>query len=108
MVANDVDNGGLFCAAFMQSGSPIPVADITHGQRYFDDVVLRTGCDNSSDKLDCLRGVPFSTLDAAIEAWPGILSYQVRFEGQLQWFMADVTVYSPWFWRGCLVQTGFS
>ena len=33
MVANDGDTEGLFRAAFMESGSPIPVGDITNGQK---------------------------------------------------------------------------
>ncbi len=33
MVANDGDTEGLFRAAFMESGSPIPVGDIMNGQK---------------------------------------------------------------------------
>jgi hypothetical protein len=81
MVANDGDNEGLFRAAFMQSGSPIPVADITRGQKYFDDIVLRTGCSNDSDKLNCLRNnVSYDSLNDAILASPGVFAYQVRLE----------------------------
>jgi acetylcholinesterase len=81
MVANDGDNEGLFRAAFMQSGSPIPVADITRGQKYFDDIVLRTGCSNDSDKLNCLRtNVSYDSLNDAIRASPGVFAYQVRLE----------------------------
>ncbi|KIJ08820.1 hypothetical protein PAXINDRAFT_102436 [Paxillus involutus ATCC 200175] len=35
-VTNGGDPDGLFRAAFIQIGSPIPVGDITHGQRYYD------------------------------------------------------------------------
>ena len=77
MVANDGNNENLFRGAFMQSGAPIPVADITHGQRYFDDLVSRTGCEADADKLQCLRKVDYNVLDAAIQASPGITAYQV-------------------------------
>jgi acetylcholinesterase len=33
MLANGGDTEGLFQAAFMQSGSPIPAGDITKGQK---------------------------------------------------------------------------
>lgn len=33
MLHNGGNTDGLFRAAFMQSGSPIPVGDITNGQR---------------------------------------------------------------------------
>jgi carboxylesterase type B len=77
MVANNGDNEGLFRASFMQSGSPIPVADITHGQPYFDAIVSQTGCNGASDKLQCLRGVPYYNLSNAINASPGLFAYQV-------------------------------
>lgn len=67
MLANDGNTEGLFRAGFMQSGSPIPVADITHGQKYYDAVVSQTGCSGSADTLACLRTVPFKTLKAAID-----------------------------------------
>ncbi|KAK1221156.1 hypothetical protein PQX77_016055 [Marasmius sp. AFHP31] len=74
-----VDGGntkGLFRAGFMQSGSPIPVGDITNGQEYYDALVRDTGCSGSTDTLACLRKVPYSTLKAAIDASPGIFDYQ--------------------------------
>ncbi|KIK43150.1 hypothetical protein CY34DRAFT_791987 [Suillus luteus UH-Slu-Lm8-n1] len=42
----------------MQSGSPTPMGDITRGQRSYDFKVDETGCKESRDTLDCLRGVP--------------------------------------------------
>jgi len=76
MVANDGDAEGLFRAAFMESGSPIPVGDITHGQKFYDALVSQTGCLGASDTLECLRQVPFSTLKVAVDASPGIFSPQ--------------------------------
>ncbi|KAF5376472.1 hypothetical protein D9615_008628 [Tricholomella constricta] len=76
MVANNGNTEGLFRAGFLQSGSPIPVADITHGQKYYDAIISQTGCSSSSDSLACLRTVPYKTLKAAINQSPGILDYQ--------------------------------
>lgn len=77
MVANNGNTEGLFRAAFMQSGSPLPVADITHGQVYYDAIVAQTGCSKSSDTLACLRTVPYSALKAAMDRSPGVFAYQV-------------------------------
>ncbi|KIM43069.1 hypothetical protein M413DRAFT_26269 [Hebeloma cylindrosporum] len=55
MLANGGNTEGLFRGAFMQSGAPIPVGDITHGQQYYDAVVKQTGCSGAADTLDCLR-----------------------------------------------------
>ncbi|KAG6910657.1 hypothetical protein DXG01_008701 [Tephrocybe rancida] len=76
MIANNGDTEGLFRAGFMQSGSPIPVAGLENGQKYYDQIVSQTGCSSSSDTLACLRTVPYKTLKAAIDATPGIFAYQ--------------------------------
>ncbi|THU87322.1 carotenoid ester lipase precursor [Dendrothele bispora CBS 962.96] len=76
MLANGGDTEGLFRAGFMQSGSPIPVGDITNGQPYYDALVQQTGCSGSADTLQCLREVPYATLKAAVDASPGIFSFQ--------------------------------
>ncbi|THV04430.1 alpha/beta-hydrolase [Dendrothele bispora CBS 962.96] len=76
MLANGGDTEGLFRAAFMQSGSPAPVGDITNGQPYYDALVQQTGCSGSADTLQCLREVPYSTLKNAVDASPSIVSYQ--------------------------------
>ncbi|KAG6816185.1 hypothetical protein H0H87_008012 [Tephrocybe sp. NHM501043] len=76
MLANDGDNQGLFRAAFMQSGGPIPVAGLEKGQKDYDALVSLTGCSDSSDTLSCLRDVPYASLKAAIDQSPGIFSYQ--------------------------------
>ena len=62
----------------MQSGSPIPTGDISHGQKYYDALVSQTGCSGASDTLECLRQLPFNTLKAAVDASPGLFAYQVR------------------------------
>ncbi|KAG6908771.1 hypothetical protein DXG01_003383 [Tephrocybe rancida] len=76
MLANNGDHEGLFRAGFMQSGSPVPVADLESGQKYYDDIVMRTGCSGSTDTLACLRTVPYQALKTAIGRQPGLFSYQ--------------------------------
>lgn len=77
MLTNGGDNEGLFRAGFMESGSPIPVGDIANGQKYYDFIVDKTGCSGASDTLQCLRGVPYADLKAAVDETPSIFSYQV-------------------------------
>lgn len=76
MVTNGGDTEGLFRGGFMQSGSPIPVGDITHGQRYYDQIVSYTGCSGASDTLACLRTVSYANLSAAINTTPSLFAYQ--------------------------------
>lgn len=76
MLANGGDTQGLFRGAFMQSGAPIPIGDITHGQKYYDSLVTDTGCSGAADTLQCLRSVPYASLKAAINKSPGLFSYQ--------------------------------
>ncbi|KAF8261989.1 Alpha/Beta hydrolase protein, partial [Lactarius quietus] len=76
MLANGGDTEGLFRAAFMQSGSPMPVGDITNGQPYYDFLVERANCSGSSDTLQCLRAVPYEELMDAINLTPSLFSYQ--------------------------------
>ncbi|KAJ7599914.1 carotenoid ester lipase precursor [Mycena floridula] len=76
MLTNGGNTEGLFRGAFMESGSPIPVGDISHGQPYYDAVVSETGCSGATDTLACLRTVPYAKLKAAINQSPGIFSYQ--------------------------------
>jgi carboxylesterase type B len=76
MVSNGGNTEGLFRAAFMESGAPIPVGDITNGQKYYDSIVADTGCSGAADTLACLRTVPYATLKSAINQTPGIFAYQ--------------------------------
>ena len=79
MVTNGGDSEGLFRAAIMQGGGPVPIDDITHGQPYYDALVAETGCSGANDTLQCLREVPYDTLLNAVGQSPGPLAYQVRF-----------------------------
>ncbi|KAI0637477.1 carotenoid ester lipase precursor [Trametes polyzona] len=76
LVANGGDTEGLFRGAFMESGSPIPVGDITHGQSDYDALVSETGCKGAPDTLQCLRHVPYDILKKAVDASPDILEPQ--------------------------------
>ena len=76
-MTNGGDPEGLFRAAFLQSGSPLPIGDITEGQPTYDFLVSETGCSGAADTLQCLREVPYATYKAAIDKTPGLFSYQV-------------------------------
>ncbi len=77
MLLNNGNNEGLFRGAVMQSGGPIPVGDIEHGQKYYDFMVEETGCSHQSDTLDCLRKVPYTTYKKAMDKSPNFFAYQV-------------------------------
>ncbi|KAJ7205224.1 Alpha/Beta hydrolase protein [Mycena pura] len=76
MIANNGDNEGLFRAAFMESGSPIPTGPVENGQKYYDAIVQEVGCSSAADTLECLRTVPFAALKAAQDASPFIFAFQ--------------------------------
>ncbi|KAJ8454068.1 hypothetical protein ONZ45_g19450 [Pleurotus djamor] len=75
MVANNGDSEGLFRGAFMQSGAPIPVGDITNGQKHYDALVIDAGCSGSADTLQCLRQAPYDVMKRAIDKSPSIWDY---------------------------------
>ena len=77
MLTNGGDTEGLFHGAFMHSGAPIPVGNITHGQPGYDDLVAKTQCQGAQDTLHCLRTVPFDTLKCAVDQSPSIESVRV-------------------------------
>ncbi|KAH9918278.1 sterol esterase [Fomitopsis serialis] len=66
---------GLFRGAFMESGSPYALRDVSAGQQYYDQLVEYTGCSGESDTLDCLRYVSFDSLMDAIKMTPNIYNY---------------------------------
>lgn len=77
MLLNDGNTEGLFRAAWMDSGAPIPVGSYTHGQKWYDGAVEHTGCAGAADTLECLRTVPYDALVAYFVTTPSKLSYQV-------------------------------
>jgi carboxylesterase type B len=78
MLTNNGNQEGLFRAAVMQSGGPIPVGDIEKGQKYYDHMVKETGCSRQPDTLECLRKVPYGSFKRAMDLSPSFFSYQVR------------------------------
>ena len=70
MLVNKGDQEGLFRGAIMQSGGPIPVGDIEHGQQYYDTLVKSAACDTSPDTLECLRNVPYARFKYAMDVTP--------------------------------------
>ena len=103
MVANNGDTEGLFHGAFMESGSPIPVGDITLGQPYYDALVSETGCSGAADTLQCLRQVPFDTLMNAVNQSPSISSYQVCLVFKIKLaYVEPISIASHSIWHGYL------
>jgi acetylcholinesterase len=78
MLVNKGDQEGLFRGAVMQSGGPIPVGDIEHGQQYYDTLVKNAACDTSPDTLECLRNVPYARFKYAMDVTPDFFAYQVE------------------------------
>jgi len=78
MLSNGGNTEGLFRGAFMQSGAPIPVGDITSSQGSYDKLVQDAGCASASDTLDCLRQLPYNELKGAMDQSASIFSYQVN------------------------------
>jgi carboxylesterase type B len=53
----------LFDRAFLQSGGILPVLDTPSTMNFvYQDVLIRTGCADESDKLQCLRTISARTL----------------------------------------------
>ena len=105
LLTNGGNTEGLFRGAFMQSGSPIPTGDITHGQAYYDGLVAATGCSGASDTLQCLRGVDYEKLIAAVDATPNIFSFQVICATFVDVIYRLTHCFSPFAWPGFPVRT---
>src|SRR5713101_9027804 len=95
MLVNKGDQEGLFRGAVMQSGGPIPVGDIEHGQVYYDTLVKLAACDKSPDTLECLRNVPYARFKYAMDATPDFFAYQVKqialvIGRRTNWFCRDL------------------
>ncbi|KAI5919033.1 Alpha/Beta hydrolase protein [Camillea tinctor] len=64
LVAYDGNHDGLFRSAIMESGSPVAkFVEADAWQPYFNALVQKTGCGNSTNSLNCLRALPWSTLN---------------------------------------------
>lgn len=53
----------------------MPLADITSKQIHFDQLVANTNCSSETNKLMCLRTVPFDKLGEAMNLSPSVFSY---------------------------------
>ncbi|KAL2783763.1 Alpha/Beta hydrolase protein [Aspergillus keveii] len=63
LIAYDGQHDGLFRSAILESGSPVAKYTNAAGwQPYFNALAARTGCGHASDRLECLRHVPWKTL----------------------------------------------
>lgn len=58
-----------------ESGSPIPLGDISTGQPFYDQLVVNTGCSDPADSLACLKSVPFETFQNAVNESPNLFSF---------------------------------
>lgn len=67
LIAYGGRDDGLFAGAIMESGnSQTSTHDLDYYQPKYNALVNATNCTNVIDTLQCLREVPFSTLNAAI------------------------------------------
>ncbi|KAF9224035.1 alpha/beta-hydrolase [Gyrodon lividus] len=75
MLVNNGSTEGLFRGAFLESGAPVPTGHVSHGQAFYDSIVLQTGCNSTDDTLTCLRGVSLDALQSAVNNQPSIFAY---------------------------------
>ncbi|KAF8516319.1 Alpha/Beta hydrolase protein [Hysterangium stoloniferum] len=90
MVINKGNPDGLFHGAFMESGSPYVLKDMTAGQPFYDQLVANTSCSGSKDTLECLKAVPLNVFQAAVNESPSFssfmslqLAWQPRIDGEV-------------------------
>ncbi|EIW58886.1 carotenoid ester lipase precursor [Trametes versicolor FP-101664 SS1] len=76
MIASGGSTGGLFRAAWMESGSAFPSGDITKVQPTFDFITSQVNCTSASDKLACLRTVSTEDIRAAMDQTPTVISFE--------------------------------
>ncbi|KAH9855288.1 carotenoid ester lipase precursor [Lenzites betulinus] len=76
MITNGGNPEGLFRAAWMESGSAFPSGDITKVQSTFDFIASEVGCASARDVLSCLRGVPMTSIKAAMDQTPTVISFE--------------------------------
>jgi len=59
----------LFRGGVMESGNPVAYARLKYVDTYeplYNNITTALGCANSTDTLECLRGVPFAALNAVL------------------------------------------
>ena len=79
MLNNNGNPEGLFRAAFMESGSPLPTGyvDDPLPQSTFDQFVANTGCSGSQEPVACLRNVTTDVFIQAVNKTPTLSDYKV-------------------------------
>lgn len=77
MLVNGGNTEGLFRAGWMESGSVNPAGNISNVQPHFDFIASETGCADEIDILECLREVPTSVIQAAVDKTSTYVSFQV-------------------------------
>lgn len=67
----------LFRAGIMESGGSISASPMntTTFQSTYDELVSKVNCSNTVDSLQCLREVPFQTLNAVLNGTDGSSEY---------------------------------
>ncbi|KAK4982812.1 hypothetical protein LTR66_009081 [Elasticomyces elasticus] len=74
----------LFRAAMMESGNPVAYGPL-NGTDYYEPcyaaLVSTTGCDNETDTLDCMRRIPFPTLNSILNTTQFSLGYNPTVDG---------------------------
>jgi len=58
----------LFRGAIMQSGNPINYGTFKYNTTDFTNAASQLGCGNATSKLDCMRAIDFTTLNAFINS----------------------------------------
>lgn len=72
----------LFRGAIMESGNPVFYGNLGSWNRTsFTTAVNSLGCSSASDKLQCLRQIPFATLNAWINTTQSFLGWQPLVDG---------------------------
>jgi cholinesterase len=68
LIAYGGRDDGLFRAGILESGGPITpsLVNITQMQNSYDLLVAQTNCSQSPDSLQCMRELPFETLNAVL------------------------------------------
>ncbi|KAM5543204.1 hypothetical protein V8D89_003078 [Ganoderma adspersum] len=77
LVYNNGDTEGLFRAAFMESGAPMPTGYVDNAflQETFDQFVVDAGCSGSEDAIGCLRNISTDAFTDAVNKAPTLNSY---------------------------------
>ncbi|OBT65285.1 hypothetical protein VE03_04603 [Pseudogymnoascus sp. 23342-1-I1] len=85
-VAYGGQNSNLFQKAIMVSGTSFGVGsgNLVVAQSTYDALTSDTGCDHTIDSLQCLRELPFETLNKTISNLPaGLLSFSPTLDGDI-------------------------